>query len=587
MIYSNKCIKYTDNNMSQAVRSPLPPTFFVANTMEIFERLAWYGFFALSSLYMTSPQNQGGLGFSDQERGLLQGMIPFFLYLFPVLTGALADRYGYRKMFLVAYAIMCPSYYLLGQVDSFTGFFVAFMGVAVGAACFKPVVTGTVARTTDDTNRGLGFGIFYMMVNIGGFLGPFIAGYVRAISWDWVFIMSAFWIGLNFIPALFFYKEPTDQNSQKGKPLKAVFADIQEVLGNARFAILFFGTLIILMSYGAKWITGETTLIIYAAWFSTHLVWDKLASSKKSAPWYGQKISLGNKPFVIYLLILSGMWMVYQQIFITLPIFIRDFVDTTDLVLMLANYPDLQQFFAPVDTTLLQSELTRLAQEFSAGTLSAKQAYFELVHAKVMVPTAEISQAFTAIGQAPALAAQYAQSWANDYRQVNPEYLIGLNFLSIVLMQLLISRFVERFQALPVLVGGTIILALGTAIGGFAHGAVMGGAMVLTSILVFSIGEMVASPKSQEYVASFAPNDKKAMFMGYYFVSSAIGFLLAGPLSGYLYSEVAKGAERPDLMWFIIGGLGLLTAFGLVIFHKFGVTPQAQDEVNGELAQAN
>ncbi|MGP1782800.1 MFS transporter, partial [Shewanella frigidimarina] len=184
--------------------------------------------------------------------------------------------------------------------------------------------------------------------------------------------------------------------------------------------------------------------------------------TKPKAPWYAQKISLGNKPFVIYLLILSGMWMVYQQIFITLPIYIRDFVDTSDLVMMLAGYPDLLQFFAPVDTSLLQSELTRLSHEVAAGTVNVKQAYFELVHTKVMVPTAEISQAVNAISQNPALAAQYAQTWASEYRQVNPEYLIGLNFLSIVIMQLMISRFVERFQALPVLVGGTIILALGT-----------------------------------------------------------------------------------------------------------------------------
>ncbi|EDP99061.1 MFS transporter [Shewanella benthica] len=102
--------------------------------------------------------------------------------------------------------------------------------------------------------------------------------------------------------------------------------------------------------------------------------------------------------------------------------------------------------------------------------------------------------------------------------------------------------------------------------------------MVLTSILVFSVGEMVASPKSQEYVASFAPHDKKAMFMGYYFVSSAIGFLLAGPLSGYLYSEVAKQAQRPDLMWYIIGAFGLVTALGLVLFHKFGVMKHPENK---------
>ena len=99
-----------------AKRSPFMGAFYVANTMEIFERLAWYGFFTLSSLYMTSPTAAGGLGFTDQQRGFLQGMIPFLLYLLPVITGALADRYGYRRMFLLAFAIMAPSYYLLGQI---------------------------------------------------------------------------------------------------------------------------------------------------------------------------------------------------------------------------------------------------------------------------------------------------------------------------------------------------------------------------------------------------------------------------------------------------------------------------------------
>lgn len=557
--------------MSSSARTPLPRTFYVANTMEIFERLAWYGFFTLSSLYMTSPANQGGLGFNEQERGLLQGMIPFFLYLFPVLTGALADRYGYRKMFIIAYAIMCPSYYLLGQVSSFSGFFLAFMGVAVGAACFKPVVTGTIARTTDSSNRGLGFGIFYMMVNIGGFLGPFIAGYVRAISWDWVFIMSSFWIALNFIPALFLYEEPTDQAQQKGRPLKQVMQDIQEVLGNARFALIFFGSLIILMAYGAKWLDGQTTAMLYIVWFAGHYLWNISASKQPNAAWYRQKIRVGNKPFVTYLLILSGFWMVYQQIFITLPIFIRDFVDTSDLVIALASYPDLQTFLAPVDQLHLQTELVRLAAELSQANINVEQAYFELVHSKVMVPQAEITQALAAIATDTDSASSVAANWAQQYRQVNPEYLIGLNFLSIVLLQILVSRTIEKYQALPILVAGTLILAMGTALGGLATGMLMGGAMVLTSILVFSLGEMVASPKSQEYVASFAPSDKKAMFMGYYFVSSAIGFLLAGPLSGYLYSEVAKAAQRPDLMWYIIGAFGGLTALGLVLFHRFGV----------------
>ena len=61
-----------------------------------------------------------------------------FIYLLPVITGALGDRYGYRRMLLISFALMTPSYYLLGQVDSYGTFFLIYMVLAVGAAIFKP-----------------------------------------------------------------------------------------------------------------------------------------------------------------------------------------------------------------------------------------------------------------------------------------------------------------------------------------------------------------------------------------------------------------------------------------------------------------
>ena len=89
--------------------------------------MAWYGWFAVASLYMTNPRSEGALGFTEQQRGTLQGAITFILYLLPVLTGALADRYGFKKMFVIAYAILVPAYFLLGQFDSYGGFFVVFL----------------------------------------------------------------------------------------------------------------------------------------------------------------------------------------------------------------------------------------------------------------------------------------------------------------------------------------------------------------------------------------------------------------------------------------------------------------------------
>ncbi len=168
-----------------------PISFWAANTMEIFERMAWYGFFAVSSLYISGSVESGGLGFSHEDRGVLQGVVTFFLYLFPVVSGTLADRYGFKKVLYVAFMILTPAYFLLGQFTTFPTFFLAFLLVALGAGTFKPVIIGTITKTTNDKTSSMGFGIFYMMVNIGGFVGPIIAGVVRAISWDYVFIASA------------------------------------------------------------------------------------------------------------------------------------------------------------------------------------------------------------------------------------------------------------------------------------------------------------------------------------------------------------------------------------------------------------
>ncbi|RVU40115.1 MFS transporter [Rheinheimera riviphila] len=492
--------------MSTVRRSPFPATFYVANTMEIFERLAWYGFFSLSSLYMTSPTSHGGLGFSDQERGLLQGMIPFLLYLLPVLTGALADRYGYRRMFLCSFALMAPSYYLLGQVETFWAFFLAFTAVAVGAACFKPVVVGTVGRCSDDSNRGLAFGVFYTMVNIGGFVGPLIAGYLRAISWDWVFVMSSIWILINFIPALFWYRDPV-VNTADQRTVRQVLQEMLQVLGNG--------------------------------------------------------------PVVCFLLLLTGFFTAYNQLFITLPVYLRDYVDTRDLVHMLAAWsPALLDYFAAVNIPQLAAALPALATKFASLPAAEWQSLvLELAHHKILLPPAEMAAGLQALSQQQLNAEQLASQWAAEYRQINPEYIVNLGFATIVLAQIAISTFIQRWPAMPVLVVGTLVMAAGLLGCGLSGMLLVGGVTVVGAVVVFSCGEMIASPKSQEYVAAIAPRHQTAMYMGYYFVAMALGNLFAGLLSGFAYTVIAKQLNQPMLMWVLFAGIAVLTAAGMLIFH--------------------
>lgn len=624
-----------DTTGTKQKMTPFPPTFYVANVMEIFERMAWYGFFALSSLYMTSPVSQGGLGFNSIERGILQGIIPFLLYLFPVITGALADRYGYRNTFLVAFGIMTPAYFLLGQFTSFWGFFGAFLLVAIGAATFKPVVVGTVGRLTDDSNRGLGFGIFYTIVNVGGFVGPIFAGALRVLDWSYVFILLAVTIAINFIPTLFFYKEPPIKGGGQveKKSLAKTIQGAQEVLGNGRFALMVGPILLFLMLSGGGWLGWWYSLVGSVAWIalvrfvpgwpmvvlflpytfaliaiermqlgtvSTGLVqglaipgaiWIVLfgflwmrANRSGDLTWSKEKPQIGNWPFVLYLLILSGFWASFQQIFITMPEYIRDFTDTANLVAAAGVFGDgFVNFIASVNIDQLSEEITRLAAKYQhiGSEADARALFFELVHYKVRVPLEEITATFNSLGSSPdaATVTAIANEWANNYRQVNPEYIVNIDAGSIVIFQILVSWVIQRWKPFPVLVVGVIVAGTGIALGSLA---VTGGLAVM-AIVVFAFGEMIASPKSQEYVAKIAPGDKTALFMGYYFVSMALGNLFSGILSGWGYEVLAKEQNNPQLMWLIFGGVGFLTAIALLFYNKL-VVPKLEAEAEARAA---
>ncbi len=552
--------------------------FYIANTMEIFERLAWYGFFAVSSVYMTTPIEQGGVGFSEPQRGAVQGIIPFFLYLLPVLTGAFADRYGYKKMFTLAFILMAPSYYFLGQVTNFNAFFMILMLVAFGAACFKPVVVGTISQSTNDSNRGLGFGIFYTMVNLGGFIGPLVAGYLRAISWDAVFMMSAAWILMNFIPLLF-YKD-ISQQKQTNLGFKHVIAEAQHVLGNSRFALLLFTAVIMLMTAGVGWLSYGQAFSFIFIWLIANWLWDKLLCSNDSPSWYKQKIRVSNPAFATYLAILTGFWTVYNQLFYTLPLFIRDYIDTQDLVALLAYFgQSAVDFFAYVDVPALAEKIHHLAVEYKTHaelTNSELEAIrLQLVHLKVNVPITELAAFFNALWTShfdQLKAQQYAQNWL-QFRQVNPEYLINLDFAAIVLLQVMVSLFCQRFRVMTVLIAGLIITAsaflllmLHSASGLAVN---VGGAIIVTVILLIAMGEMFTSPKSQEYVASIAPKGNAAMFMGYYFVSMALGFLFAGFLSGWSYGYLVKTLHQAELMWALFGAIALVTSVGFYCLARY------------------
>ncbi len=584
-----------------------PTQFWVANTMEIFERMSWYGWFTVMAVYVTGTVETGGLGFTAETRGNLQAFVTSFLYFMPVLTGALADRYGFKRMFVIAYSVMIISYYLLGQFATVPTFFMAFMFVAVGAAIFKPVVVGTVAKVTNDSNSATGFGIFYMMVNVGGFLGPIVAGYVRGWGWEWVFVACSAWAAVNLILVLVFYKEPKTVGAESDvRTFKKVLDNLVEVLGNLRFFITVGVVLAALQlaSLGFAWFTWTHCLIFVPAWIVLNFVWDAVIRAGgrravgRDAPrrfFLLKRMHCSNWRFALFLLIMSGFWTSFNQIFYTMPEYIRDFTDTRPLISFAEsifgesdpNDPTVGiaskiATISEEERMVIRGKVDSLIKAQDAGTLDEdmlSEAAKTLLYTKVRLLPAEIESLVTTPG---AEVERVTDRVIIQGRQVNPEFIINIDALAIVFFQVLVSFTMGRFHRFTTMVIGMVVAAVGIGLSMLAGdlGMVSAGGMVWVvagGILIFAFGEMMASPTSQEYVGRIAPADRKALYMGYYFVAVALGNLFGGILSGQLYGWLARDLQRPDLMWLCFGVIMLFTAFVFLLYNKLALPKHAAD----------
>ena len=158
--------------------------FWVSNTVELFERMAYYAVFIVLTLYLSSI-----LGFNDFEASIISGLFSGGLYLLPLFTGAYADKIGFRKSMIIAFSLLTAGYVGLGLMPTLLeaaglveyGEATRFTGLAesgqrwlivpvltlimVGGSFIKSVISGSVAKETTEATRARGYSIFYMMVD--------------------------------------------------------------------------------------------------------------------------------------------------------------------------------------------------------------------------------------------------------------------------------------------------------------------------------------------------------------------------------------------------------------------------------------
>ena len=306
------------------VRTGFERPFWVANVTELFERLSYYAAFASLARYLHEA-----LHFPTEQTGALAGFFGGLVWFLPVFGGALADRMGFRRALSLAYLILSCAYFLLGSIGApwlaavrnavplavLVTFVLALP--AAGVALVKPCVVGTTARASKENVRSIGYSIYYTLVNVGGFLGPLVAQYVRDhMRVENIFRVAALSVFLMFVAVLLFFREPRRHD---------------EV---------------------------ETTSLAQAARnFSTVIT---------------------NPRFMLFLLIFTGYWIVYWQEFITLPLYIHNYIDpAAKTEALLATGP-----LVVISLTLVMSIATQWMRAFSAiivGTLLVALGWMVLI----------------------------------------------------------------------------------------------------------------------------------------------------------------------------------------------------------------
>ncbi len=391
------------------------------------------------------------------------------LYLLPPLAGTVVDRWGFRKSLALCFSIFCLGYFMIGLAGLPVGrplvaalggptvyTAVALVITAVGGSLIKPSIVGTVARTTTSGSKGLGYSIYYMLVNIGGAVGPFLAVPVRQnLGIAWVLVMSS-GVSLALILAtLLLYREPPrPADAPPPSSFTKVLADMVKVFRNGRF--------------------------------------------------------------MAFLVVFSGFWAMFWQVFDSLPFYVRD-------VLKFDRFEIVETFDAwtIILTTVLLTALAKKLKPMAAMTLGfaiASLSWFVMVF--------------------PLPGFLYRFVWPVAF----------------------VMNLVLRFLALVGLPVSPVEVTPAIAPAALA-------------LILFAFGEGLQAPRYYEYVADLAPANQLGTYMGYAFLPIAIGTFLSGIIAGALVKHYVEGytkglVSRPQTMWLIVGGIGLLSTALMLLYDR-------------------
>jgi POT family proton-dependent oligopeptide transporter len=406
----------------EQIKTGFERPFWVANITEVFERLSYYAAFASLPRYLHE-----GLGLTVVQSTTLAGLFGGAVWILAPFGGTTADRLGFRRALSLAYLILSGSYFLLGSFNApwlgplrnnvpLFGLAAAILLLpAFGIALVKPAVVGTTARASKDNVRSIGYSIYYTLVNIGGAAGPLVASWVHGhLNVEKVFLVSALSVFAMFFAVLLFFREPKRSDETQTASLGQAARNFLTVISDLRF--------------------------------------------------------------MVFLLIFSGYWIIYWQIFIILPLYVHNYISP----------------------------------------------------------------------------------------EADTERMLSTGPILVILLTVAVSLLTQKMRPFRAIALGTLISALAWVFL-IVHPSV---AMAYVTLAVIALGEITLSPRYYEYVSRLAPSGQQGTYLGFAFLPIGIGSIFGGPFGGRLIHHYGEVTNQPTRIWWVVTGVGVLTALLLWIYDR-------------------
>lgn len=556
----------------------LDTRFWIVNIMEMFERLAYYGVRAVIAIYMVLPREKGGPQFTHTEKGLIFAWWAGLQSFLPMFTGGYADRYGHKLTIAFAIILKVIGYVMMAKFMNFWGFFAGCMFLATGTAIFKPGVQGTLAATLKSSNASMGWGVFYQLVNVGGFLGPVVAGILRLMDWEYVFYACAVIVSINFL-WLPFYKDPSKDyvhSPDMDHPIRVFLTSIKGIfrprilffcLVFSGFWLMFNQVFDLLPNFIDDWVDSSGIIATVGKSFSNATFPTVLALAL--ALLYGGVCAVGVllalrpdhralktlnfPPFIVVAIALTGSF--YFSFKAIDPALAYIIAPAAALLLAAAIFEGIHLagnivlsvvFFIAIRSTLLALQTTTSMHFTSMATTFMTILLVGILLALLSIEKAS-AKAIAWIAFIPAALGSFWTMRANfisnadvltklakQHAQVPPEWMLNINPGLIVFTMVFFAYLTSFMRPLTSIIVGMLIATAGSV---FA-GTTTFGWFCLFGIMIFSVGEMLSSPKKMEYLATLSPKGQEGLYMGYANVPVAIGWIAGSLFAGTTYERM-------------------------------------------------